>query len=144
MAKARCRRARPASKPKGPRSEGSGGLKVEMGSVLEGRSTELFIVRALRLCIVRALWLCAMTYTPIRAAQLVDATRACGVCSPTATRQLGRTTARTSTRFQKELSSALRWQVGSKDPRFAPRHETRLRLTHSWRMRLRLPLRRCP
>src|SRR5262245_11036427 len=53
-----------------------------MGSVLEGRSTELFIVRALRLCIVRTLRLCAMTYTPIRAAQLVDATRACGVCSP--------------------------------------------------------------
>jgi hypothetical protein len=55
-------------KPKGPRSEGSGGLKVEIGSVLEGRSTELFIVRALRLCFVRALRLCAVTYTPIRAA----------------------------------------------------------------------------
>ena len=64
----------PPHKPKGPRSEGSGGLKVEIGSVLEGRSTELLIVRALRLCVVRASQLCAMTYTPIRAAQLVDAT----------------------------------------------------------------------
>src|SRR5262249_31433170 len=42
-----------AFKPKGPRSERSRGLKVEIGSVLEGRSTELFIVRALRLCIFR-------------------------------------------------------------------------------------------
>jgi hypothetical protein len=40
---------------------------VEIGSVLEGRSTELFVVRTLRLC--------AIAYTPIRIAQLVDATR---------------------------------------------------------------------
>ena len=38
------------TKTKDLRSERSGGLRAEMGSVLFGRSTELFDVRALRLC----------------------------------------------------------------------------------------------
>ena len=39
---------------------------MEIGSVLEGRSTELFVVRTLRLC--------ATAYTPIRWVHLVDTT----------------------------------------------------------------------